>query len=520
MKRLGTSFLVLIIFLSFGARLYKLDTLPQILNRDEAGLAYNALLLKETGRDEWGKSWPITLESFGDYKLPGYPVLLVALFSVLGTSDAVVRLPSLLAGISLIILAYSIAKQSKWGEPYSLMLAVVVATTPVFFFYSRIAFEAMVGLALLLNALLLLFGKPFGKFTRTTQDILGIFLWLFAAITYNTPLLLIPFFLPVVVLSRGIESYKKWLLPIFALSTIFIGLFFSQVTLTSQKSGITLFNDETTREAADLWYGSFSGANQKLFGNKYFYYSTLMFKNTVATFSPSFLMSRGGSHPLHQLPGSGHVLVTVYLFGILGLILALVTCIKRMQKTLKWKKIIAYCSFELLLLYTTVISLAPSIVTVDAPHATRSLLFFFCLSVASVYALKQLKGNIGTLFIVVSILLFSQYLTKYFTEYPRSQPDILHVGFDTVIRDVESTTIGPVAVVDGDGFQYILTAWYLQTPPDLFFTTIVKQLPNSYGFKYGQQLDRYHFIGQSTDRTDSEKTVVEWKAGSWQVETF
>lgn len=519
-KRFVLIILACILLASLVVRIYKLGSLPQILNRDEAGLAYNAFLLKETGKDEWERSWPLSLESFGDYKLPGYPVVLVLFFSILGESDVVVRLPAALAGVSLVALGYMLAKQSKWGNRSALMLAVILATTPVFFFYSRIAFEALVGLAFFVLSLLLLFKKADNQQKRLFFDVTAVLLWTIAALTYNTPLLYVPFYIPVIIFARGLFRIRSWAVPVVGLLFLFTSLFIAQINLTSQKSGITIFSDETSREHANMWYASFNGPSRTLLGNKYVYFGTQVAKNAVKTFSPSFLLSKGGSHPLHQMPGTGHITVTVYLFGILGLFMASHKILKRLSRSMNLQKIIKREGTELLLVYSTIISLAPALVTVDAPHATRSLFFFFCLAVVAVYGVRQLKGNIAALFVIVSILLFAEYVSMYFNEYPQKQPSLLGVGYDTVIQEVDMSTQEQVAVVDPDGYQYILTAWYLKTDPQVFFDSIIKQLPNSYGFKYGQQMDRYHFIGHASDRSSSEKTLVEWKDGSWQVERF
>lgn len=520
MKKFTASLLVLIIFISLAVRLFKLADLPAILNRDEAGLAYNALLLKETGMDEWGRTWPLTLESFGDYKLPGYPAMLVVLFTFLPENDAVVRLPSVLAGVFLPVLAYVLLLRSKWDRVSALVGATVVAATPVFFFYSRIGFEAMVGLALLLWALYLLYRDPYSKLNRVTQDVLATVVWLVAALTYNTPLLLLPFFIPLVIFGRGYLHIKRWLTPVVGLVVVFGFLFANQLSLTQQKSGITIFTDETHRELANARYTSYTGPARMVFGSKYVYFAEVMSKNILATVSPRFMLTNGGSHPLHQPPNTGHLTVAIYLFGLLGILTALSVLLQQLFKKKKILKVFKKHSFEFLLVYISVVSLAPAVITVDAPHATRSLLFFFCLGIASAYAVKKLKKNIGTLFIVVTVLLFARYVSQYFEKYPTQQPELLQVGYDDVIREVDENTDGQVAVVDPDGYQYILTAWYLQTEPSVFYSTIVRQLPNTIGFKYGQQMDRYHFIGNAEDRVPEEKVVVEWKDGAWQVQHF
>src|SRR5258708_21633618 len=121
----------------FLLRFWEVGRLPSGLNRDEGALAYNALLLKETGKDEWGKSWPLALESFGDYKLPGYPWLLIGTFTIFGYNDTAVRFPSVLAGTFLVLAAYFFARKVlHFEQAFSVLAAFLVAIEPVFFFYS------------------------------------------------------------------------------------------------------------------------------------------------------------------------------------------------------------------------------------------------------------------------------------------------------------------------------------------------------------------------------------------------
>ena len=63
--------LILILCLAAFLRFSALDRVPPSLNWDETAIAYNAYSILQTGKDEWGKSWPLLgFESFGEYKLP------------------------------------------------------------------------------------------------------------------------------------------------------------------------------------------------------------------------------------------------------------------------------------------------------------------------------------------------------------------------------------------------------------------------------------------------------------------
>jgi hypothetical protein len=182
------------------------------------------------------------------------------------------------------------------------------------------------------------------------------------------------------------------------------------------------------------------------------------------------------------------------------------------------------------LLYLLLISLLPAAVTVDAPHATRSLLFFFLFNLFTLFGLKksyhfirdhtQIRKN--ALFTVSSIFLivFSfRYYKDYFISYVRQQQS-LRPGFEEIINQADQQySDQEIAVIDEEGYQYILLAWYLKITPQKFFEGIVRQLPDKIGFKYGERVDKYHFIVHIDDRGENEKVIVNWNKieEKWEI---
>lgn len=514
--KLTTAHLLLgIVLLAAVLRLVWLGDLPVILNRDEAAIAYNAVLLKETGQDEWQRSWPLALESFGDFKLPGYPWLVMVAFTLFGYADWVVRLPSALAGVGLVVAGFFLARVAGLEKKYQMLLALVLALTPVLFFYSRIAFEANVALLLFISMLVLLLSKvPLKK--RHLLDVLAIGLALYASLTYNTPLLLLPFVVVLIPFIRGLKKWREWLLPVAGLGVVFVLVSWLLLPLTSQKQGITIFSDEAIQLEYGEYRQQFVGPMQKILGNRYVYYLPLMMERAVSSVSPHFLVQQGGSHPWHQLPGYAHLYWSVWLLGWVGVLFALV----RASTQLKQQKL---QPFPLAFLYLTVVALLPSVVTVDSPHATRSLLFMVLWCLWAVVGVRGLAGLVKQnlkhplvarlvlpVVILALVLESSLYFHAYFTGYPEQQGALLP-GFDQQLAVIEAEHPNlPVAVVDPDGYHYILLAWYLRVPPSVFFETVIRQQPNQIGFRYGQQVGRYHFIGAAEDRQESEQVLLEW----------
>ena len=92
--------------------------------------------------------------------MPGYHYILAGFFKAFGVNDFVVRMPSALAGIILVFLAYLWAKNIfKIKEKLSVFFAFLIAVLPVFSFYSRIAFEANLALTLFVASLYFIFSE-------------------------------------------------------------------------------------------------------------------------------------------------------------------------------------------------------------------------------------------------------------------------------------------------------------------------------------------------------------------------
>ncbi|MGD9129812.1 MAG: glycosyltransferase family 39 protein [Candidatus Woesebacteria bacterium] len=514
--------LICLTLIGFAIRIYKVDKLPAILNRDEAALAYNALLLKETGKDEWQRSWPFALESFGDYKLPGYPYLLLIFFQFLPYTDLIVRLPSILAGSLLIFCSYYFARAFDLKKKSALLFSLLILFTPVFFFYSRMAWEANVALLLTVIMFTLIL-----KAKNKYLDLLAALLTLLIVFTYNSPLLILPFIIIAIPPLRGIKKAKKWLFISTALSFVFLFATYKLLPLSSQKSGITIFNDETITVNYPAYRANFPSALQAIFGNKYIYWLKIINRNFYKSFSFNFLVENGGSHPWHIIPGHGHLFYLTYYFALLGFFyffyrsLVFITGLIKKKRNLASLKIIkkAFTANKktFLLVYLLVISLLPSIITVDSPHATRSLLFFYLFSLIAIKTIEKLKPSRLIFFILGLVLLFeiSWYYKDYFFKYPNHQYSF-KPGFEETIKEVEKEySDKEVAIVDS-GYQYIVLAWYLKIKPELYFSTVVRQQADKIGLKYGERVTHYHFIGREDDRSSEEVLLLKWNDRIWK----
>ncbi len=514
-------------------RLIGLATLPSILNPDEAAIAYTAYLLSETGMDEWGRTWPITLQSFGDYKLIGYPTIVAFLFKLFGPSEFLVRLPAAIAGTSLVFLGVRWSKLLKQSSILQLVTAFLFACTPIFIFYSRMAFEATVALSLLITALLLWFRTDIYK-RMALYDVVGIIFFVASCVTYNTPLLLLPFICFAIVWWRGLLNWKSWLLLVSLLITVGFIFFTVLQAATTQKSAITIFSDPGQLELANT-FSQRVPSQIASFAKAPVYYVLKILENITRSIGLSFLVIRGGGHPWHALPLHGHLTLPEYLLALLGLVLSVLILVKALVKNgVKFiSEPLALRTFgsKILLIFFTISGLAPAVVTVDAPHATRSLLFLFCLvllaGIGFEYMLELVhsrtvwihrKLHIIPWFVCIALLLsFVQYIMAYFFWFPNNHPQQLQTGFNTAVQTVAlEFPDEEVAIVDPHGTLYILVSWYLRYSPEYFYATIHKQQPTIIGFRYGERVGQFHFIAELSDRT-TEAAALYFNGREWII---
>ncbi|NCN45648.1 MAG: hypothetical protein AUK08_01610 [Candidatus Pacebacteria bacterium CG2_30_36_39] len=521
--------LIAAIVVGFVIRIYKVENLPVILNRDEAALAYNAYLLKETGMDEWGRSWPLALESFGDYKLPGYVWSLIPVFSVFGLNDFAVRLPSVIAGTVLIYVFYLWLKELRISHNFSVLAAWLVSLLPVSIFYSRMAFEANLGLTLLVISLWLITNLS-NKWNKK-KFVSLLIITFFNIFTYNTPWLLLPFLAVYswLVFPRNTQKKKNnvWLVVISLLGLFIFGakVFLS---LTAQKSGITIFTDETVWSNWIAYREQLSPAWLWFFGSKYVYWLGLIWENIWQSFSFKFLVTSGGTHPWHNLPHWGHLNILIYILGWVGLGFTFKQVwAVGVKKILKFNKLSDEIRFNLATLFLFFSSLIPSVITVDSPHATRSLLFIIFWVYWAVRALeflyKQAFWPTKEFFwiLIASVIFIESFFYNYqlFVKYPNNQ-GMFNPGFDSMIQFIdERSQETKVAIVDPTGYEYILLAWYLKVPANEYLDNNVRQLPDKIGFSYGERVGRFHFIANPNDKAADEEVLLMQAANGkgWQI---
>jgi len=151
--------IILIIIAAFFVRIYNYNYPPLLW--DEASLGYNAYSILKTGRDEYGQYFPLVFKSFGDYKPGLYVYLALPFIALFGLNPLAVRLPSIILGSFIPLIAYLFTKKYFKNKLLPLFFAAVIAFNPFNIHFSRGAWETNVLTFELLLASYFFFNKKY-----------------------------------------------------------------------------------------------------------------------------------------------------------------------------------------------------------------------------------------------------------------------------------------------------------------------------------------------------------------------
>ena len=233
-----------IIILSGILRIWNLNNFPAGLNADEASIGYNAYSLLTTGRDEYGKLFPLTFKSFGDYKPGLYFYTVIPFVATLGLNELAVRLPSALFGIGTVLLIFFLGKEIFKNKWVGLLSSFLLAISPWHLHFSRGGWETNAatffitcGVWLFLKAI----KNP--KFFAISFSFFVLSLYSYHAARIVVPLLVLGLF---VIYRKEISVNIKWILVSVLIGLILLiplGLDLTKGTVFTRAGGVGLFAD-------------------------------------------------------------------------------------------------------------------------------------------------------------------------------------------------------------------------------------------------------------------------------------
>lgn len=481
--------LLFIVLIGLLLRLLFLNISPPSLNEDEAALGYNAFSILKTGADEHGKSFPLVLESFGDWKLPVYVYLDILPVALLGLSEFSTRIPSILAGIGGIILTYFIAQHLFKKKAISLFSALFYALSPWGVYFSRSAYEVNLATTIFLGGLLLFLYAVAAKKRKQLFIFSGILFGL-TLFTYHSYIIFSPLF--VAFLCSYFYKEKKNLLLLIApfILMFSISLYTNLGSGGSKASTTTIFTNKNIIYNRAENFKKDTLQNPPLFDKIYTKYTGVPYQvlqNYFSSFSPTFLFDRGGEKLKHNLDGFGNL----YIFDALLLFAGLAGLFYFKEKNVS------------LLAAWLLLAPIPSAITLDAPNSTRLFILMPLFVLVSGYGAWTLfillRKNTYTK-IVFGLLCFAffinvlYFLNLYFIHFGYHRARFWHYGYKEAVLVSQKYKNKKVIMRGPENFPYIYFLFYNKYDPARFQKEAVYYPTTWDGFRYVKSFGKYEFL--------------------------
>ncbi len=478
-------FLLIIILLAAVLRLYKLDSNPPALSWDEVAVGYNAYTIANFGRDEWGKSFPLSFKSFEEYKHPVYVYLTAISVKVLGLSEFSTRFPTALFGVLNVVIIFFLARVIFGSNLLGLISAFFLAISPYNIQFSRFNHQANFALFFFMLGMYL-----FLKGIRGNRVFLpwGFLSFGISLLSYQTSLVVVP---PVILLLiiffwRDLAKIKKYfIIALLVLSFIFIIMIWDKSLLGGGRiDQVSITRDKITETQF------FKKTNNDFLGR-----AEVVFRQYLLHFDIKYLFMSGSSNPKFSIQTVGQFYKSDAPFLIIGII-GIAWCI--LFKPAFRKK-------SLILLIWALLSPLPSSLAAEAPHAARASFQMGSWILISAYGFYLLiglfRGKIlrtiilgGSLIII--FLLFKDYITELYTDYPRKYAVDWQYGMKQAVEYVKKNEYSAVYVTDIRFQPYIFFLYYLKTPLSEYLDSVIytKDVENrKYSLVFS--FDKYFFGG-------------------------
>ena len=502
--------LIIILLFAFALRVYKVSEYPAGLNADEAAIGYNVYSLLQTGRDEFGHSWPINFQSFNDFKPGFYFYLVLPFVKILGLNELAVRLPSAILGSLTVLVVYLLVKELFIGPVHlrgvhshtsevsllPLISAFLLAVSPWHIHFSRGGWETNAATFFMILGVYLFFislrnPKNFALCALS----FGLSMFTYHSARVISPLLV----LGLVVFYRKkifLKVNLKWISLVFAEGLILaVVLLFSMrgPAGASRFSGVGLFADQgpfwRVNELRGQHLDPFS-LFPKIIHNKYLEYAVQFTDNYLRHFNGDFLFLNGDEIQRNRVPETGQL----YLIEIPFLVLGFYFLIKNRPQN--W----------LFVFWWLAVAPVASALTFQSPHAIRSLNMVIPLIMITAYGMVNILERLSKQKKIISMLLCSCvamlllwntafYLHQYYVHYPQTYPAAWEYGFKELVDYVvkNQTRYDHVYVTDKYDQPYILFAFYLKYPPERFQQEAKLTPRDQYGFSTVEDFGKYHF---------------------------
>lgn len=554
-NRYRTRILFGIVLLAAILRLWQLGHVPISPDWDEVALGYNAYSVLQTGKDEYGKQFPFILQSYDDYKPALYMYLSMPFIFLFGLSVVAVRLPSAIVGILAVLATYFLVRElmvkrettplrsdvhrsfagqaQNHAEIVSLLSTFLLAISPWHLQFSRVAFEASVGMAFnLFGALFFLKGLRKPWYFILSALFFSLNLYVYQSEKVFTPLfvllLIAIFFKPLLKIDR------RYLFGSFLVG-LFVSLPILYFTLTNQEGlqrakGVSVLKDATpllkeqvVRLERDQKNNNYLGL---LLDNRRVEFSKIIFASYFSHFDFNWLFIRGDAVNRHHAPGMGLLYVVFLPFLLIGIY---TLSADKGQILDKKKRLFIFLWFILVPI--------PASITTGVPHAVRTINFlplfdiFAAVGLVATYGVIMRSNNLMVIkapviggIIVVFIFNFLYFLNQYFAQQNYFYAKDWQYGYKEMVaylkprqQDYEKILVSSVRPMDQ---SYMFFLFYLQYDPakylaeggtqssgELYEKGVMVGNFEFRPFNYYQEKNNTLFVGSASDFPEEFKVI-------------
>ena len=487
--------LFLILFLAIFIRLYQIESVPACMNWDEAAFGYNAYSILQTGRDEYGMSFPLEFMSIGDFKFPGYIYLTVPVIKLFGLSVFSVRfLPAFLGALSVVPM-YLLTRRII-NENTAILSSLFLAISPWHIQFTRAGADVGVSTFFVITGIYL--------FVRSAHEkdkdfILPAISFSMAIYTYFTDRV----FVPLIVVAMSV-LFRRQLFGKFR--KVFVGIVYGLIVLiplfltvlsSGQQSklfGTTVFGQVRGVDYVESLDRDDSGDELQIFHNGFYEKVLGVADHYFSHFSFSFLFAEGASFDMRQII---YQMGLMYVYELPLIILGLVYLYKSKNMYLKF------------ILVWLLIAPIPSAITRDPVHARRSINMVYPLLIFSAVGaerffnfLNKWRGSVkyGFSFVVMSAFLFSVFwfLVSYFIFTPKrvlAGPAGFNCGHKELVEYVYGLEKDYDRVVVDPAYQgpYLYFLFYNKYPPEKYQPQAELWFHEGGGLGEGTRIDNIEF---------------------------
>ncbi len=467
MNKLEKILFIFIVLFAIFLRFWQLNKYPVSLNWDEISHGYNAYSLLNTGKDQWGTSWPIfNFRAYGDYPTTLNMYLTIPFVYFFGLNETSIRLPSAILGFGLVIIAFYFGKLIFKKNKPALLLMLLTAVSPWTLFPSRAVFQSTIAqFFFALGILLILYALK----NKPKLLLPGLFSLALSTYGYHNtriagPLIIVLF--AFIFYKQFFAFFKKYKIYFSTSLIIFFILLLPQIlnlfgNSSKARSRWVFIINPASVNVINENRNHFKGSPLigKIIYNKPVYFVTEVSKNYLGFLNPKILFFNSTQNYQFNIPNTGVLYPILLPFFYTGIIFLIIDIFRKNK-------------LSLFLVGWFVLGLAPAVITTGDFPIIRAMTILplpqIFISYGFVLFISILKKNKAKyifsilLLLALSIQTFN-YMNNYFTQYSSKYSESWQYGYKEAISYAKDhyNEYDQIIITKkyGEAHEYVLFYW-------------------------------------------------------------